>query len=58
MLPASAAYRFGAGALVSGRGSLPKTLGYLGAAAVLFVVASLIPNWVRRRYGQGGIEGR
>lgn len=51
MLPASIAYCFAGGALVSGRGSLPKTLGYLAVAAVFFVIASLVPGWVRRRYG-------
>lgn len=53
MLPASAAYCFAGGALVSGRGSLPKTLGYLTVAAVFFVAVSLVPGWVRRRYGPG-----
>ncbi|MEW6489100.1 MAG: TVP38/TMEM64 family protein [Thermodesulfobacteriota bacterium] len=53
MLPASAAYCFAGGALVSGQGSLGKTLGYLAVAAGFFVAASLVPGWVRRRYGPG-----
>jgi uncharacterized membrane protein YdjX (TVP38/TMEM64 family) len=51
MLPASVALCFAGGALVSGGGNLRRTLGYLGAAAIVFAVASLIPGWVKRRYG-------
>ncbi len=51
MLPASAAFCFAGGALVSGGGSLRRTLWYLAAAATLLAVVSLIPAWVRRKYG-------
>ena len=55
MLPGSVAYCFAGGALVSGRGDLKKTLLYLAGAAVFFVLVSLIPGWVRKKYqvGQG-----
>ncbi|MBU2549088.1 MAG: TVP38/TMEM64 family protein [Proteobacteria bacterium] len=50
MIPGSAAYVFAAGSLVSGKGDIKKTLLYLSGAAVLFVVASLIPGWLRKKY--------
>ena len=50
MLPASVAYCFAGGAIVSGAGDLKKTIGYLAVAAVFFAIASLIPTWVKRRY--------
>lgn len=50
MLPASVAFCLAGGSLVSGKGHLGKTFGYLAAAAVLFAIASLIPAWVKRRY--------
>lgn len=50
MIPASAAYCFAGGALVSGRGEVKKTLFYLGLAAVLFVLVSLLPGWIKKRY--------
>lgn len=50
MLPASVAYCFAGGALVSGQGSAGRTLGYLAVAAVFFAAASLVPGWVKRRY--------
>jgi uncharacterized membrane protein YdjX (TVP38/TMEM64 family) len=61
MIPASVAYCLAGGAVVSGQGSAKKTLLYLAVAAVLFVLASLIPGWVKRRYaaevsGQTGAD--
>jgi uncharacterized membrane protein YdjX (TVP38/TMEM64 family) len=48
MLPATIAYNFAAGSVRTG--DFGKTLWYLGIAAVFFVVLSLIPAWVRKRY--------
>ena len=48
MLPATLAYNFAAGSVRTG--DFGKTLWYLGVAAVFFVLLSLIPNWVRKRY--------
>lgn len=54
MLPATIAYSFAAGSVRTG--DLGTTLWYLGIAAVLFVLLSLVPGWLRRRYGRT-IEG-
>jgi hypothetical protein len=48
MLPATVAYNFAAGSVRTG--DFGKTLWYLGIAAVFFVLLSLIPGWVRKRY--------
>lgn len=48
MLPATIAYNFAAGSIRTG--DLGRTLWYLGVASVAFVLLSLIPGWVRRRY--------
>jgi uncharacterized membrane protein YdjX (TVP38/TMEM64 family) len=48
MLPATIAYNFAAGSVRTG--DFGKTLWYLGIAAVFFVLLSLIPGWVRKRY--------
>lgn len=48
MLPATIAYNFAAGSLRTG--DLGTTMWYLGIAAVFFVLVSLVPGWVRRRY--------
>jgi uncharacterized membrane protein YdjX (TVP38/TMEM64 family) len=48
MLPATIAYNFAAGSFRTG--DFGRTLWYLGIAAVLFVVLTLIPGWVRKRY--------
>jgi uncharacterized membrane protein YdjX (TVP38/TMEM64 family) len=48
MLPATIAFNFAAGSVRTG--DFGKTLWYLGVAAVFFVLLSLIPGWVRRRY--------
>ena len=58
MIPGSAAYCFAGGALVSGQGDLKKTLFYLAGAAVFFVIASLIPGWIRKRYAVEDGEGQ
>jgi uncharacterized membrane protein YdjX (TVP38/TMEM64 family) len=51
MLPATVAYNFAAGSVRTG--DFGKTLWYLGVAAVFFVLLSLVPGWVRKRYGTG-----
>jgi uncharacterized membrane protein YdjX (TVP38/TMEM64 family) len=48
MVPATVAFNFAAGSVRTG--DFAKTLWYLGVAAVFFVLLSLIPGWVRRRY--------
>ena len=47
--PGSAAYAFAGGSLATARDDLTKTFAYLGASAVLFVLISLIPGWLRER---------
>lgn len=54
MLPATIAYNFAAGSVRTG--NLGKTLWYLGVAAVFFVLLSLIPGWVGKRYDTGEIS--
>ena len=54
MLPATIAFNFAAGSVRTG--DFGKTLWYLGIAAVFFVLLSLIPGWVRRRYDTDGIS--
>jgi len=54
MLPATIAYTFAAGSVRTG--DFGKTLWYLGIAASAFVVLSLIPNWVRRRFAVDELE--
>lgn len=58
MLPGTAAYCFAAGALVSGRGEIQKTLLYLAAGAVLLVLASLIPGWIKKRMADADLESK
>ncbi len=47
--PGSAAYAFAGGSLATARDDLTKTFVYLGISAVLFVLISLIPGWLRKR---------
>ncbi len=49
MLPGTIAYNFAAGAVRTG--DFGKTLWYLGIAAVFFVLLSLIPGWLKKRFG-------
>lgn len=53
MLPGTVAYNFAAGAVRTG--DFGMTLWYLGIAAISFVVLSLLPGWLRRRYGGEGL---
>jgi len=55
MLPATIAFNFAAGSVRTG--DLGKTLWYLGIAAVFFVLLSLVPGWVRKRYDTEKISG-
>ncbi len=50
MLPGTIAYVQIGGALVSGEGSLKKTLLYLSGAGVLIVLVSLIPRVLKKRH--------
>jgi uncharacterized membrane protein YdjX (TVP38/TMEM64 family) len=57
MLPATIAYSFAAGSVRTG--DFGKTLWYLGIAAVFFVLLSLTPAWVRKRFETNKIvDGR
>jgi len=49
MLPGTIAYNFAAGSVRTG--NLGTTFWYLGIAAVFFVLLSLIPGWIARRFG-------
>jgi uncharacterized membrane protein YdjX (TVP38/TMEM64 family) len=57
MIPATIAYNFASGSarevILSGGQpeAVKKTLLYLAIAAVFFVLVSLIPGWVKKRYG-------
>ena len=55
MLPATIAFNFAAGSVRTG--DFGKTLWYLGIAAVSFVLLSMIPGWVRKRYDTDEISG-
>jgi len=55
MLPATIAYNFAAGSVRTG--DFGKTLWYLGVAAVFFVLLSLVPGWVNKRYDTEKISG-
>jgi len=50
MLPGIVAYVFAGGALVSGKGDIKKTMMYLAIAGVFFVIVSLIPGMIKKRY--------
>jgi len=54
MLPGTIAYNFAAGSIRTG--DFGKTLWYLGIAAVFFVLLSLIPGWMKKRYGTEELE--
>ncbi len=49
IVPGAAVYTFAGGSLAAARENLTKTFLYLGIAAVLFVLLSLIPTWIRKR---------
>jgi uncharacterized membrane protein YdjX (TVP38/TMEM64 family) len=49
IIPGAAVYTFAGGSLASARQDPTKTFVYLGVAAVVFVVLSLVPGWIRSR---------
>jgi uncharacterized membrane protein YdjX (TVP38/TMEM64 family) len=49
MLPGCIAFNFMAGSVRTGE--FGKALGYLAAGAVVFVILSLIPGWIKKKYG-------
>ena len=49
MVPGTIAYNFAAGSVRTG--NLGTTLWYLGIAAVFFVLLSLLPGWLKKKYG-------
>ncbi len=51
IVPGVLVYTFAGGSLASAREDLTRTFAYLGVAAVVFVVVSLIPSWLWRRVG-------
>jgi uncharacterized membrane protein YdjX (TVP38/TMEM64 family) len=57
MLPGTIAFNFAAGSarevILSGGqpDAVKKTMLYLGVAAVFFVLLSLVPGWIKKRYG-------
>jgi uncharacterized membrane protein YdjX (TVP38/TMEM64 family) len=55
MLPATIAYNFAAGSVRTG--DFGRTLWYLGVAAVFFVLLSLIPGWMKKRFETDELEG-
>jgi uncharacterized membrane protein YdjX (TVP38/TMEM64 family) len=50
MLPGTVAYCLAAGAVISGEGDLRLTLAYLAGGAVILVLVSLLPGWLKKRY--------
>ena len=63
MIPATIAYNFASGSarevILSGGQpeAVKKTLLYLAIAAVFFVLVSLMPGWVKKRYGAAAGSG-
>jgi uncharacterized membrane protein YdjX (TVP38/TMEM64 family) len=53
MLPGTIAYNFAAGSVRTG--NFATTLWYLGIAAAGFVVLSLVPGWLKRRFSADGL---
>ncbi len=52
IVPGVIVYTFAGGSLASAREDLTRTFTYLGVAAILFVLVSLIPGWLGRRIGR------
>jgi uncharacterized membrane protein YdjX (TVP38/TMEM64 family) len=49
MLPACIAFNFMAGSVRTGE--FGKFVLYLAGGAVVFVIVSLVPGWIKKRYG-------
>lgn len=56
MLPGAVAFTFMGGAIVSGEGNIGRTFVYLGIGAVVFVLISLIPGWIKKRSKLADLE--
>lgn len=56
MLPGAIAFTFMGGAIVSGEGNLGRTFVYLGIGAVVLVLISLIPGWIKKRSKLADLE--
>ncbi len=52
IVPGVLVYTFAGGSLASARENLTRTFAYLGVAAVVFVLISLIPGWLGKRIGR------
>ncbi len=50
MLPGIIAFVFAGGSVLGGEGDMKKTMMYLAIAAVFFVIMSLIPGWIQKKY--------
>lgn len=49
IIPGAAVFTFAGGSLAAAQQDLTRTFFYLGIAAVLFVLVSLVPGWIRQR---------
>lgn len=49
IVPGAAVYTFAGGSLSAARENLTTTFLYLGIAAILFVLVSFVPTWIRKR---------
>ena len=49
IVPGAAVYTFAGGSLATARENITQTFVYLGIAAVLFVLVSFVPAWIRKR---------
>jgi uncharacterized membrane protein YdjX (TVP38/TMEM64 family) len=54
MLPACIMFNIAAGSVRTG--DFKKFILYLAVAAVLFVLLSLIPGWIKKRYGDPAVS--
>ena len=52
IVPGVIVYTFAGGSLASAREDLTRTFAYLGLAATIFVLISLIPGWLGKRLGR------
>jgi len=56
MIPGAIAFAFMGGSIVSGDGNISKTFMYLGIGAIVLVIISLIPGWIKKRGNLDFIE--
>ncbi len=49
IVPGAAVYTFAGGSLATAQENITQTFVYLGIAAVLFVLVSFVPAWIRKR---------